>query len=168
MEYTQGSLGRIFVLKLNDQEDLLAAINEFARKEKIKAGVFVCIGALREGQVVTGPKEPVIPPEPNWREFSQGWEVMGLGTVFTNADGPQIHLHVSMGKKDSVITGCLRKQSRTFLVMEAVFFELRNVKAHKNIDPKTGLNLLQLIAPKSPAAKPGSAGKAGNKKTRKK
>ena len=41
---------------------------------------------LKKGHIVTGPKKPVIPPEPNWKKFKDGWEVMGVGTVFTNRE----------------------------------------------------------------------------------
>ena len=100
---------------------------------------------------MTGPKKPVIPPEPNWRTFRDGWEVMGTGTIFTNkrrvnkAAGPQVHVHATMGKKNKMMTGCVRKDSKVFLVLEAVVFELKNVKATKDIDLKTGLNLLKIL-----------------------
>jgi uncharacterized protein len=145
MKYTKGSIGRIFVLKFEDDDILIKEIDRFARKERIKAAAFVFIGALKKGDLVTGPKEPVIPPEPNWISFKDGWEAMGVGTIFTNNSGPQIHIHTSMGKKDSVITGCVRKDSKVFLVIEAVVFELKGVKASKDIDPKTGLNLLKIL-----------------------
>ena len=46
-----------------------------------------------------------------------------------------------MGKKLKTLTGCVRKKSRVFLVIEAVVFELKNIKASKDIDPETGLKL---------------------------
>ena len=49
-------------------------------------------------------------------------------------------------KKKKVFTGCIRKDSKVFLVIEAVVFELKGVKATKDIDPSTGLNLLQVQA----------------------
>jgi len=104
----------------------------------------IFIGALKKGDLVTGPKKPVIPPEPNKLKFKDGWEVMGIGTVFTNSQGPQIHIHASMGKKNKVLTGCLRGKSKVFLVIEAVVFELKGIKATKEIDPLTGLNLLNI------------------------
>jgi hypothetical protein len=70
---------------------------------------------------------------------------MGIGTVFTNKKGPQIHIHASMGKKNKVITGCVRKDSKVFLVIEAIVFEIKGVKAVKDIDPETGLNLLRIL-----------------------
>ncbi|MFA5224803.1 MAG: DUF296 domain-containing protein, partial [Candidatus Omnitrophota bacterium] len=99
----------------------------------------------REGDLVTGPKKPVIPPQPNKVAFKDGWEVMGIGTVFVNSRGPQIHIHSSMGKKNKSLTGCVRGKSKVFLVIEAVVLELKGVKASKDIDPSTGLNLLRIL-----------------------
>lgn len=145
MEYTKGTVGRIFVLKFKDDDVLLDEMSALARKEKIKSAVFLFIGALKKGHLVTGPKKPVIPPEPNWVKFRDGWEVMGMGTIFGNKKEPQIHIHASMGKKDKMLTGCVRKDSKVFLVIEAVIFELKGVKAAKSLDPKTGLNLLRIL-----------------------
>jgi predicted DNA-binding protein with PD1-like motif len=145
MRYSKGSIGRIFLLKFDDNDVFLDEINKFARREKLKCATMIFLGALKEGHVVTGPKKPVIPPEPNWTKFKDGWEVMGIGTVFTNRLGPQIHIHTSMGKKNKVITGCVRKDSKVFLVIEAIVFEVKGVKATKNIDPETGLNLLRIL-----------------------
>jgi len=146
MEYTQGRIGRIFVLKFNNEDVLLREIDRFSRKEKLRSAVFVFLGALKEGDLATGPKKPVIPPEPNWQSFSGGWEAMGVGTIFTNKTGPQIHIHTAMGKKARTLTGCVRKASKVFLVVEAVVFELKGVKASKAIDPETGINLLRVLA----------------------
>ena len=99
MQYTKGSLGRIFLLKFEDGDILLDKLSGFVKKEKLKAAAMVFIGALKEGDLVTGPKKPVIPPCPNKVYFKDGWEVMGVGTIFTNKIGPQIHIHTSMGKK---------------------------------------------------------------------
>ena len=145
MQYTQGNIGRIFLLKFENNDILLDKLGEFVKKERLKAAAMVFIGALRKGDLVTGPKKPVIPPEPNKVYFSDGWEVMGIGTIFTNSKGPQIHIHASMGKKNKVLTGCVRGKSKVFLVIEAVILELKGIKASKDIDPKTGLNLLRII-----------------------
>jgi len=145
MQYTKGRLGRVFLLKFKDDDILLKELDKFARKERIKAATLVFLGALKEGELVTGPKKAVIPPEPNWTSFSNAWEVMGVGTIFTNKKGPQLHIHTSMGKRSDTLTGCIRKDSKVFLVIEAVVFELKGVKATKEIDPKTGLNLLKVL-----------------------
>jgi len=145
MKYTQGTLGRVFLLKFEDEDILIDKLSLFVTKERVKAATMIFIGALRKGDLVTGPKKPVIPPQPNKVSFKDGWEVMGIGTVFVNSKGPQIHIHSSMGKKNKVLTGCLRGKSKVFLVIEAVVLELKGIKASKDIDPKTGLNLLRIL-----------------------
>ncbi|MDD5253256.1 MAG: DUF296 domain-containing protein [Candidatus Omnitrophota bacterium] len=145
MKYTKGSLGRVFLLKFENNDVLIDKLSLFVKKERIKAATMIFIGALREGDLVTGPKKPVIPPQPNKVAFRDGWEVMGIGTVFVNSRGPQIHIHSSMGKKNKSLTGCVRGKSKVFLVIEAVVLELKGVKASKDIDPSTGLNLLKIL-----------------------
>jgi len=145
MEYTKGNIGRLFLLKFKDDDVLLDELSSFAKKEKLKAAAMIFIGALKKGDLVTGPRKPVIPPQPNKVYFKDGWEVMGIGTIFTNKSGPQIHIHSSMGKKQKVLTGCVRGKSKVFLVVEAIIFELKGVKATKAIDPETGLNLLKIL-----------------------
>jgi uncharacterized protein len=145
MKYTKGTIGRVFLLKFENNDVLIESLSGFIKKERIKAATMIFIGALKAGDLVTGPKRPVIPPEPNKVIFKDGWEVMGIGTIFTNSQGPQIHIHASMGKKNKVLTGCVRGKSKVFLVIEAVILELKGIKASKDIDPKTGLNLLRII-----------------------
>ena len=145
MQYTKGGIKRIFVIKFDDGDVMIDEISKFAKKEKVKAAVFVFLGALKKGDIVTGPKKPVIPPEPNWKKFKNAWEAMGIGTIFTNKSGPQIHIHTSMGQKNKVLTGCVRKKSSVFLVIEMIVFELTGVEVSKSPDPKTGLNLLKIL-----------------------
>jgi len=145
MQYTKGTIGRVFVLKFEDDDVVIDKLNVFLKEERVKSATMIFLGALKKGNLVTGPKKPVIPPQPNWVAFKDGWEVMGMGSVFTNKTGPQIHIHASMGKKNKVLTGCVRNDCNVFLVVEAVVFELKGVKATKEIDPKTGINLLQII-----------------------
>ncbi len=144
MEYTSGKVGRIFVLKFANGDILLDELKKFAAKEKLKSAVAVFLGALRKGTLVTGPRRPVIPPLPNKLHFDDGWETFGVATIFTNPSGPQIHIHSAMGRKRKALAGCVRERSSIFLVIEAVVFELKGVKASKEIDPRTGLNLLRI------------------------
>lgn len=144
MQYTKGTIGRVFLVKFEHNDVFTEELKALARKEKIRAAALVFLGALKEGVLVTGPKKPVVPPQPNKVSFKDGWEVMGIGTVFTNKGGPQIHVHTAMGKKQKTLTGCVRAESRVFLVIEAIVLELQGVKATKDFDPRTGINLLRI------------------------
>jgi len=144
MKYTQGTIGRVFLVKFEDKDVLREKIEELVCKEKIKTATIIFLGALRGGTLIAGPKKAVIPPVPNSVLYRDGWEVMGIGSVFSGDKGPQIHIHVSMGKKQKTLVGCVRDSAKTFLVLEAVILELRGVKASKGIDPSTGLNVLRI------------------------
>jgi predicted DNA-binding protein with PD1-like motif len=50
MKYTQGNIGRIFVLKFNDDDILLDELSRFAKKERLRAAAMVFIGALKKGE----------------------------------------------------------------------------------------------------------------------
>jgi predicted DNA-binding protein with PD1-like motif len=145
MQYTKGSIRRVYLVKFEPGEELIFKLKELAVKEKIRSASLIFLGALKDGSLVTGPKKAVIPPNPNKLSFKDGWEVLGLGTIFSNKSGPQLHLHVSMGKKRKVLTGCIRDNSKIFIVLEAVIFELAGIKATKELDPETGINLLKII-----------------------
>lgn len=144
MKYQQGSFGRVFLLAFEDGDNLREEIELFVKKEHIRAATVALLGGIRSADVVTGPKEPVVPPEPSWQRVDDGREVIGFGTIFWHEDAPVLHLHGSLGRGDSTITGCIRKNSIVYLVIEAVITEIVGVRASKTLDVKTGLVLLDL------------------------
>jgi predicted DNA-binding protein with PD1-like motif len=145
MRYTQGRMGRVFVVKFDHGDDLNEELRRFARRKKIRTAACVFLGALRAGRIVTGPKRAVVPPEPNEVDFKDGWEVFGVASIFEGEGGPSLHIHSSLGRKTKVLTGCVRKDARVFCVIEAFVFELVGVRARKGVDASTGLNLLKIL-----------------------
>ena len=144
MKYSQGSFGRVFVLKFEDKDDLLEEMKKLAAKEKIRAGTIMLLGGLRSAGIVSGPKEAVIPPDPLWVHINDGREVLGIGTLFWKGDEPVIHLHGAIGREKETYTGCIRKDSSVFLVVEAVMTEIVGIDAHKVLNEKAGLVMLEL------------------------
>lgn len=144
MKYQTGKTGRVVVARFEDHEDVLANLVNIAKKENIRAGIFYIIGGMREGSIVVGPEQDVIPPVPVWKELKESHEVVGLGTIFYQGDDPKVHFHGAFGKKDMVKVGCLREKSETFLVLEAVIIELEGINAVREFDPVSGLTLLKL------------------------
>jgi len=144
MQYQTGKAGRIIIIRFEDGDDILSGLREISQNEDIRAGVFYILGGMREGEIVVGPEEDRIPPEPVWRRLDESHEVIGIGTIFYQGNEPKIHLHGAFGKRDTVRVGCLRKNSETFLVIEAIIIEIEGVKAVREIDPVSGLTLLTL------------------------
>jgi predicted DNA-binding protein with PD1-like motif len=144
MKYQVGKPGRVIVAKFDDHDDVLENLNDIARKENIRAGIFQLVGGMREGKIVVGPEKEELPPKPVWRELGESHEILGIGTIFWHQEEPKIHFHGAFGKKDMVKIGCLREKSETFLVLEAIIMELDGVKAEREIDPAVGMPLLKL------------------------
>lgn len=132
------------VARLEDKDDVLGSIAEIAKKENIRAGVVHIVGGMREGGIVVGPEQDVFPPVPVWRKLGESHEVTGFGTIFWQGDEPKVHFHGAFGKKDMVKVGCLRENSETFLVLEAVIIEIEGVDAKREVDPVSGMVLLKV------------------------
>ena len=144
MKYQVGRPGRIIVARFEDREDVLGNLVEIAKKEGIKAGVFQIVGGMREGSIVVGPEKDEFPPTPVWKNLGESHEVVGFGTIFWQAGEPKIHFHGAFGKRDMVKVGCLRENSETFLVLEAVITELEGITARRELDPVSNMVLLKL------------------------
>ncbi len=93
---------------------------------------------------MVGPEKDEIPPSPVWRHLGESHEVVGFGTIFCEGDEPRVHFHGAFGKKDMVKIGCLRENSETFLVLEAVIIEIEGVTARRELDPVSNMVLLKL------------------------
>lgn len=144
MKYQVGKAGRVVVAKFEDKEDILVNLTSIIKKEGIKAAAFYLIGGMREGKIVVGPEKDEIPPVPVWKNLGESHEVVGFGTIFYQGDEPKVHFHGAFGKKDMVKVGCLRENSATFLVIEAVIIEISGISAVRDIDPVLGLTVLKL------------------------
>jgi predicted DNA-binding protein with PD1-like motif len=141
MRYAEGCPGRVFYLRIDHGEDLIAGLLSFVRAQNIRCGVIQLLGALLEGGIVTGPELPVLPPDPHWEGFGGGWEVLGIATISWSADGPHLHLHGSVGRGTNVMTGCIRGKAEVYIVVEAVIQEIRGCRVERVFDPGTGLDL---------------------------
>ncbi|MBI2472628.1 MAG: DNA-binding protein [Planctomycetes bacterium] len=144
MKYQVGKVGRVVVVKFEDREDVLGNLNAIVKKEGISAAAFYLVGGMREGKIVVGPEKDEIPPMPVWKNLGESHEVVGFGTIFYQNNEPKVHFHGAFGKKDMVKVGCLRENSATFLVLEAVIIELSGINAVREFDPALGLAVLKL------------------------
>ncbi|HXX82205.1 MAG TPA: DUF296 domain-containing protein [Thermodesulfovibrionales bacterium] len=144
MKYQAGRTGRVVVARFEDREDVLGNLVQIAKKENIRAAAFYLVGGMREARIVVGPEKEEIPPTPVWRQLGESHEVMGFGTIFYQGDEPKVHFHGAFGKKDMVKVGCMRENTETFLVLEAVMIELEGITAIREFDPVSGLTLLKL------------------------
>lgn len=144
MNYQIGTAGRIVIARFDHGEDVLAGLEEIARREGLRAASFNLVGALRGGRFVAGPETEDIPPVPVWRQLDESHEAVGFGTIFWDGERPKVHFHGSYGRGDAVRMGCLREASEVFLVLEAVITEITGTTARRELDPASGMVLLKV------------------------
>lgn len=140
MEYAKGKIGRVFTVRIDHGDDLIQELIKLSELENIESAVFTLLGALKEGKLVTGPKESIRPPEPNWSGFDDTHEILGIGNIFLEDEKPKVHLHLGAGREDNVKLGCLRGESEVFMVVEAFVFELEGFSARRVMDKKQGFS----------------------------
>jgi predicted DNA-binding protein with PD1-like motif len=146
MRSTEGRLGRVFVLRLEDSDAVPGCIEDFARDKDIKAGSVLLIGGIGGGQVVVGPRySDKLPPEPMLLPLDGAHEVVGVGLIAPDKDGvARMHMHAALGRSGKTTTGCVRPGVSTWHVGEVVIYEILDIKAARLPDAKTGFELLKV------------------------
>ncbi|KUG04095.1 hypothetical protein ASZ90_018502 [hydrocarbon metagenome] len=145
MKYQSGRLGRVFLIQLEHGDDVIKDISRVAVKEDIASAVILLIGALKQGLMVLGPRECIVPPEGMEHYFDDGREIAAIGTLFRDGEGnPALHIHGAAGRGNSSIAGCLRQDLEVYLMVEAVVLELEGIAARRLLDPYLQVKALSL------------------------
>jgi len=139
MDYRKGSIGRLFLVRIDHGEDLLDELSALALKERIKSGFFVLLGAAGSAALVTGPKERMVPPEIVWSSFDDVREIIGVGNIFWENGTPKIHLHGVAGSSKGLIMGCIRKEAEVFMVAEVFIIEI-DIQTERVFDERIGFS----------------------------
>ena len=131
MRFSEGRLGRIFILRLEEGEQLNESIEKFAREQKLQHGLaFYLRGAGDGSRVVVGPeanREGIIPMIHTLRGAQ---EVLALGTLIPNEAGePVLHMHAAAGREGRATVGCTRAGVAVWLVGEVVLLEILGTAA---------------------------------------
>jgi predicted DNA-binding protein with PD1-like motif len=147
MEYSVGKIGRCVVINLADNEDVYANIQKVAEKESVTSAVVLAVGGIKRAKVVVGPKDPNGKIEPVFREFDDAREILGVGTIFPDENGPKLHFHSAFGRGDTTLVGCPRGGANVYCTLEIIIIELTDVGAVRALDPKLGVKLLSLLNP---------------------
>lgn len=149
MKYTTGQVGRIVTIRFEDGDPIYKGIETIAQKENIKSAVFWLIGGVKNGGIVVGPSSDAMPPIPMVEYFTDPREIAGIGTLFTDdTNQPSLHIHASIGKGATVLTGCPRKGLDCWLITEAVIMETTCTAARRFKNEKSGFTLLEIVEDK--------------------
>ena len=145
MKASEGMLGRIFIIRLEDGDVVPDCIERFAEEKGVLAGHVVLVGGIGGGEVVVGPRRSdEMPPEPMLLPVDGAHEMVGVGVLAPDEEGkPFLHVHASLGRSGRTMTGCLRPGVTTWVVGEVILYEIVDTKAAHLKDEKTGFVLLE-------------------------
>jgi predicted DNA-binding protein with PD1-like motif len=146
MKASEGRIGRVFVIRLEDGDVVPDCIERFAAKKGISVGHVILIGGIGGGEVVVGPRDSEErPPEPMLLPVDGAHEVVGVGIIAPDKKGkPVLHIHAALGRSGQTLTGCLRPGVKTWLVGEAIIYEITGTKATRLPDKESGFDLMEM------------------------
>ena len=142
MQYQVGRTGRIIAARLSEGEDLYQCVEQIAVREGIDSAAVLIIGGCRQADVVVGPKQEKPKIVGDFRAFLGPGEILGVGTIYPDDQGPKLHIHAAFGKGDQTLVGCPRGGCRTFLVLEVTIIEITGLTAQRQFDQSSSLKLL--------------------------
>ena len=150
MQFTEGTIGRVFILRLEDGEVLNDTIEAFAREHDVGHAMVTYLGGSADGsRVVVGPvaaRRVAVIPLTHAMEGIRG--VLALGTLIADEAGrPVLHMHAAAGREGGATVGCTRAGVQVWLVGEVVIQEILGAAAQRVTDPATGFGLLQVGGP---------------------
>lgn len=144
MLQSQGSIGRVFVLRLEDGDTLPGSIEEFAATNNVKRAVCLLLGGVGSGRLVVGPEDgtaeritPMVNP------IQAVHEAAAVGTIFPDESGlPKLHMHTALGRGESSMTGCVRQGVDIWKLAEVVVLEIEGSTMLRAVDPAFGFEVL--------------------------
>ena len=134
--------GSSFVLRIEQGDDILKTLKDFAERQRIRAAFFEGIGSLYKAKL--GHYDFQDTRTYKYETFEEDLEILTLsGNVSRMGPDAIPHAHVTLGRRDfSVIGGHLEEGSLANMV-EINFGRLPG-SMEKAKDSNVGLNLLQL------------------------
>ncbi|UCB43201.1 MAG: DNA-binding protein, partial [Dehalococcoidales bacterium] len=86
-----------------------------------------------------------MPPEPMLLPLDGAHEVAGVGIIARGEDGqPALHIHAALGRSGKTTTGCLRPGVTTWVVGEAIIYEILGADISRVMNATTGFALLEV------------------------
>lgn len=145
MKACEGQVGRVFVIRLEDGDVIPECIERFAEDNGVSVGQVILVGGIGGGEVVVGPQSSEeMPPQPMLLPVDGAHEVLGIGVLAPDENGkPILHIHGALGRSGQTMTGCLRPGVTTWLVVEAILYEILGVKATRIWDKESNFPLLE-------------------------
>ncbi len=148
MKAIEGKLGRVFVLRLGNDDPLPKCIEDFAAEKKIQLAQVIFVGGIYQGNLVTGPRNTFERrPDPIVLPVSEAHDAFATGIIAPAENGsPALHMHGALGRSGQTIAGCFQSGVSVWLVGEAVIYEILSGSIARRVVDKTAkLTLFEIL-----------------------
>ena len=133
------SAHRDHLLILDPDDEFVASLTDFAKKNRIEGGSFSAIGAFQAATIAYWNRET---KEYENIEVAEQVEVLALsGSIARSSDDVKIHAHAVLGRRYGSTTGGHLMRGVVFPTLE-IFVVDYGTKLTRRKDDKTGLWLL--------------------------
>lgn len=137
----EGAAQKTFALVFDSGDEVHSLLLQFAKEHNVAGARFQAIGALSRAKLgyfdwESKKYQPI--------EIPEQVEVLScLGDIALAADGPQVHAHLVVGKRDGSAWGGHLLEAHVRPTLELILEE-SPVHLRKKIDPDSGLALISL------------------------
>lgn len=144
MKSSEGKIGRVFVLRLEDGDRIPDSIEAFAAGQGVARGVLTLVGGVEGGALTVGPADSKAETiSPMRQGIDDAHEIAAVGTLFPDAEGrPKLHMHGALGRGDKALAGCLRAGLGVWRIGEVVLLEILDTPMTRRVDPAFGFEIL--------------------------
>ena len=140
---SHGTLGRVFFGRLEAGSDILEAVKRIALENEINAALVYAIGLTSYARIGYYDEDSKKYLE---MTFEEPMEILSCkGNVVRDSEGkPIVHLHAVLGARDGRAYGGHVLKGTKVRICEIALLELKDIKATRVFDEKTGLKLLHV------------------------
>jgi len=134
-------LAKTFMLVFDKDDEFMATLLAFAKEQQLAGSYFAGLGAFKDATIGFFERE-----QKDYRkiEINEQVEVMSLiGNVAITDDGPKIHAHVVLGKRDGTAHGGHLLNAHVWPTLELTLMET-STELRRLVDDETNLPLIAL------------------------
>ena len=134
-----GDWNERYVLSIDNHEEIMAALADFCKKKKIKAGDITGIGAISEATF-----RFLDPATKQYLDkvFEEQMEITNLTGNISSKDGEvYLHVHLTCSRRDYTCVGGHLLKARINGACELLVTDFGLTSVGRGFDPETGLNL---------------------------
>jgi len=141
MKFGEGRLGKVHVIHIDRDEDLLESIKEYIAMKGIKNGVILTGFGTLDRARLHAINTVGLPPYDEFVTLEGPIEVTSIDGIIANG---VVHAHYEMSNREGSFGGHLEPGCRTLYLNDVVLAEIEGMDMQFEVEPETNLRLLAI------------------------